>query len=356
MAIIAYTGLPRSGKTYQVVCVVILGALRAGRRVVTNVICFYDVMKAALVAEGLDPEKIGTIVFVTQEQIKSENFFRNVEDNETGFETIVQPGDLVVLDEVWDIWPERGSIPERHMRFFRKHGHLVHPVSGLTCEVALISQDVKDINENIKRVVAETYRATKDTAVGSDNTYVIDIFSRGSEMKSKFLRSFKGYYNKRYFGMYKSHTGAEEGAAAPKENRLDNRGNVLKGPLFKFVIPLGLLLSVFAVSRVWGFFKKDKPADPPAAAQAQQMQPMPPKPPEARSPSGSVSTWRAVGWYSPGKDRVVVVEKDGQYRQVYPAPGWILGRTQSNGRLDEANVSTWSGSHPSSSSFSGLSK
>jgi len=353
MAIGAYTGLPRSGKTYQVVCVLILSALRLGRRVVTNVTCYPEVIREFLIAEGVDPAKIGEIVFVTREQVLSEFFFANVEDQEAGIQTILQPGDLLVLDEIWDIWPERGMIPERHMRFFRKHGHMSHPVTGFTFEVALITQDVKDINEHIKRVVDETYRCKKDTEVGSDSTYVVEVFARGSEFKKDFLRSFKGFYNKRYFGMYKSHSGAIDGAAKPKEQKIDTRGNVLKGPLFRFVIPLFLFFSMFAVNKVWSFFHKE-PAPAPAAANAPGTPGFPAVDP--RPQAAAASNWRAVGWFSPGKDRVVIVERDGAYRQVFPPTGWSLQRTQYSGKVDDSNVATWTGARPSGNSVLGVSK
>ncbi|ENT7525242.1 TPA: zonular occludens toxin domain-containing protein, partial [Escherichia coli] len=37
MAISAYVGVPGSGKTYEVVCNVIIPAVSSGRRVVTNI-------------------------------------------------------------------------------------------------------------------------------------------------------------------------------------------------------------------------------------------------------------------------------------------------------------------------------
>jgi zona occludens toxin len=106
------------------------------------------------------------------------------------------------------------------------HRHLVHPGSGLVCEVALISQSIRDINENIKNVVQETYRMTKDTSVGSDKSFQVQVYARGSEMNRDEIRTFRGFYDPKFFSFYKSHSQAEEGSL-PKEDLVDKRGNIL---------------------------------------------------------------------------------------------------------------------------------
>lgn len=72
MSIKAYVGRMGSGKTYEVVSVVILGALRRGRRVITNIAGIdFQACSDLLVAEGIDPDKIGRIVMVPQLRVKN---------------------------------------------------------------------------------------------------------------------------------------------------------------------------------------------------------------------------------------------------------------------------------------------
>src|SRR3972149_1307114 len=97
MANTAYCGVPGSGKTYEVVTEVILPALRSGRRVVSNIAgLHYEEMRAYLIMEGIADDAIGSFEAVTKEQIGGRKFWAA-----DGVETLVRPGDLVVLDECW---------------------------------------------------------------------------------------------------------------------------------------------------------------------------------------------------------------------------------------------------------------
>ena len=65
MAIKAYTGIMGAGKTYEVVSVVIFNALRAGRRVISNIAGLNYPVFVDLLVEGDDPA--GGIVEVAVE-------------------------------------------------------------------------------------------------------------------------------------------------------------------------------------------------------------------------------------------------------------------------------------------------
>jgi zona occludens toxin len=83
MSIKAYVGRMGSGKTYEVVSVVILGALRRGRRVITNIAGLdYAACADLLVAEGCDPDKIGTIVTIPHERVTDADFWLTEAANE----------------------------------------------------------------------------------------------------------------------------------------------------------------------------------------------------------------------------------------------------------------------------------
>lgn len=300
MPITAYTGLPRHGKTYQVVTEVIVPALRQGRRVVTNIAGVNEEkIRAYLVGQGVDESEIGEVVHVTHEEVLSPLFFRTDKDDERERQeavldpdnvrrTFVRPGDLVALDEVWRFWKKRGEIDPRHMNFFRMHGHLSDPKTGLICEVALISQSVRDFNENIREVIDETYRVQKDIAVGSDKTYLVVVYSRGSETARDEIRRFKGYYKKEFFAFYKSHSQAQAGTI-PKEDKIDKRGNILRSPLFKYAIPGVLALGFLAVPKLYGFFHPE-----PKVSQAKTT--APDGQPQPKPETNKANDWRVVGY------------------------------------------------------------
>jgi zona occludens toxin len=99
MAIKLYTGIQGSGKTYEVVTVVILGALREGRRIVSNIAGLnYEAMRALLVAEGSALDTIGSIFQVGHDDVLKPNFWRTDRDRDEP--TIIQPGDVLILDEI----------------------------------------------------------------------------------------------------------------------------------------------------------------------------------------------------------------------------------------------------------------
>jgi zona occludens toxin len=265
MPIKAYIGLPRNGKSYEVVSHVIYNALKQGRRVVTNIA---GVDRAAfvplLVADGVIEENIGEILNVTHEDVLKPLFWKTDKDNEQGVQTVIQSGDLLALDEIWRFWDgfglrdsEGNKRPDRVMNFFRMHGHFSHPVKGFTCEVALITQDIADIHRSVRGVVEETYRMTKLVALGSSKSYRVDIFSK-AKTTGKPNRQLIRKYNDKFFPLYKSHSQKQEGAAEAIEENIDKRGNILSGKFFLIVLPFVLILGFVGLRFVWGFFHQEK--------------------------------------------------------------------------------------------------
>lgn len=323
MPIKAYIGLPRNGKSYEVVSQVILPSLRQGRRVVSNIAGLNEeAFRLILHAEGLTDDKIGQLVSVTHDQVLEPDFFRTDEDDKNGKITFVQPGDLVALDEVWRFWPETGNIPERHMNFFRTHGHMTHPITGFCFEVALITQDITDLNKKIRGVVAETYLMVKNTKIGSDKSYIVHVFARARTTKAGLIRTLAPrMYNPEFFPLYKSHSQHHDGDAAPVEANPDDRGNILKGALFKIVLPVGLLICCFAGYMLWRFFHPvtaenlEVKKTLPAVAQSQISESSVSEKPEVKT------IWRVSGHYFKGGQLTVILQdakKNTRYLQNPP--------------------------------------
>jgi len=334
MSIKAYTGTMGSGKTYEVVSVVILGALSRGRRVVSNIAGLnFEAMRVFLMAQGVPEGVIGQIVPVTHDQVLEPLFWRTDTDAEKGVETFIQPGDVLVLDEIWRFWDgfkprsDDGDKvvkrPDRVMNFFRMHRQFPDPVTGMTCEIALITQDVvNDLHRSVKGVVEETYLMEKLVEIGSDTRYRVMIFPkvRVSRRPQVILQRS---YDPKIFPLYKSHSQKKDGDAAPREVSIDKRGNILRGALFKFILPVGVLVFGVAIYSVMNFFSpkaKDKPA---AVAKAGEV-----KPGDLSHAKPSVdlsNDWRVAGYYQTGAEVVMILSNGERSRVLRGAPGKIAG-------------------------------
>ncbi|MCB5206530.1 zonular occludens toxin domain-containing protein [Methylovorus mays] len=353
MAIKAYVGIMGSGKTYEVVTVVILNAIRQGRRVVSNIAGLnYDEMQKLLVAEGLEESALGQLVNVTHDQVKDPAFWRTDKDEEQGIQAFIQPGDLLALDEIWRFWDgfalkdENGlPRPARVMNFFRMHRHFPHPETGVTCDVAIITQDVMDIHRSVRAVIEETYRMEKLTAVGLSSRYRVDIFKRARIVKTP-LRSLQRAYEPKYFPLYTSNSQQKEGDASARETNIDKRGNILSGKLFLFFIPLLLAIALFSLFFVWKFLHPASNAQP--KADTEQTSNQPPAvnnpAPAASNPPAPTDKWRIAGFYKYRDTLTLVLRNDaGTHRYVVSPPNIRMVGLDVGAVLGDEVFSNWSG-------------
>lgn len=355
----AYVGRPRQGKSYEVVVNVVVPALAAGRRVVSNIAGLnYDLIREYLISEkGIDPEVIGELVLIQTKQLFDPLFWRTDEDEENGISPFIQPGDLLALDELWKVFPRRGDINPRAMNFFRMHGHMPAPDTGFICQIAIISQAVRDINENIQPIVDETYLMTKLTKLGFSSGYRVDVYQGASVSKSDFVQNFGPLkYNKKFFPFYKSHSQAKEGAVAD-ERAFDGRGNILKNKLVLIGVPALIVLAIWCNYQLYRFFTgrfaktpavagtPGVPGTPGAAGGVPGASGAPSK------PENRVSDWRVVGTIE-GDTFLVVLERGGVYRYISDFSKFDIlkvGRHVS-GKVDGDVVDSWTGQSSSSSS------
>lgn len=344
MSIKAYVGRMGSGKTYEVVSVVILGALARGRRVVSNIAGLdFPSMLDVLVADGVPPEKVGQLVQIEHAKVLEPNFWRTDKDAAASLESFIQPGDLVALDEIWRFWEGFADkkMPDRVMNFYRMHRHMTHPETGMACDVALITQDVMDISRKVRAVVEETYYMEKLTAIGSTKRYRVDIH-QGGKTSRKPLRSIQRSYDPMYFGLYKSHSQAQDDSAVPVEENIDLRGNILRGALFRVVLPLGLVVMVGAVWMIWKFFHPvdAKPAAVEAAGQVKKADDLHVKP-ERKEVS---EEWRVAGYVESGESYFIMVTDGQVLRQLMNPPKVRVTSLGIESFLPNGEpVTTWSG-------------
>lgn len=334
MSIKLYTGLQGSGKSYEVVSVVILGSLREGRRVVSNIAGLnYEAMRALLVEEGIEPANVGTLLQVQHEDVVKANFFRTDTDEVTRTETIIQGGDVVVLDEIWRFWEKDSQVTARQQNFMRMHRHMLHPDSGLSCEIVLISQDHMDVCRKIRAVVEKTYVMTKHTELGSDKHYRVDIFSRAKfTAKTEPLNSLQKSYDAKFFPLYKSHSAGGD-VVDPKERSVDRRGNIFSRKIFIYGIPFSVLLVIPAVIFLYRHFNPAKAQVAPVAAVA---------PASGKKASEEVTTaWRVVGHFTKdGGVNFIIENAAGDVRHLVNPPRFQFLGMGSSVELPEGGFAT----------------
>lgn len=329
MALNLYCGLPRSGKSYEVVSNVILPSIQQGRNVVTNIAGMSEqVMHDFLVAEGHDVSKLGKLKIVKADDFLTPNFFPT--DNTNDFsDCFVQPGDLVAVDEIWRIWPTDKKVSEEHKNFFRMHGHFVNQDNGLTCEIALITQDPNDVHRFIRGIVMQTLVFEKTTELGVDTAYKIYVYSRTNTRKP--LNVLGPYtYNKKYFPLYVSNSKNESGIK-PREIRVEKRNSIFNSKLFKYFMPLAVFLFIGGIYGAWDFFHSDKliAKKPTQEGDIKQINKTDPQDTiyyqnsnnnqNASQPSTPARVWRVAGLYGSKLDpRALLVDTDGNSKIVIP--------------------------------------
>lgn len=264
MAINAYCGLMGSGKSYEAVSSLILPAIAAGRRVISNI----DGLNEKLIREyilknkgkfakknEITEETLGEIILVDNERVMQPLFFPDPERHEAA-ETVVRSGDFVVIDEAWRFWPTSQRIPHEHMQFFRMHRHYAHPDTGVTCDIALLIQDISGLHLDLRKVIEMSVRTTKLKSVGLNNNYRVEVYEGYRQTKTARTASYQKRYNKKIFPLYQSYT-----TNNARETTIDSRQNIFKGGKVWFLIFLISLMLFGGSYYVYRFFNPNLTSD-----------------------------------------------------------------------------------------------
>jgi len=325
-------------------------ALRTGRRVVSNIAgLHYDEMRAFLLLKGVAEDAIGSFLPVTKEQIGAAGFW--AEDGKT---TIVQGGDLVVLDECWR-WMAKGQkMPDSMFAFLREHRHFVD-ARGVSCDVVLITQSITDLDNKVRVVVEKHFVMEKLKRLGLTKQYTVDVYNKWSSTKSNFLRQIVRTYNKEYFKFYSSYEGK-----GGDEREVDKRINVLRRPIVVIALvcaPLLLFGGVYGTWRMWDKYAHPKPVEvaknEKAGAATNDLKEV--KKVTASTPSGSVAGapssgggagWRVVGLYSVAGRAVFMVRSGDRVRYVNAPTAYRFNGLNVELFIDDQFVSSYGGSAP----------
>lgn len=325
MAIIAYTGVMGSGKTYEAVSTAALNALKSGRRVVTNISGFNfeairDYIGELKDGSHLEPDRV---LVIPSARITEPHFFY---DPEVQHESIVQPGDLVVIDEVWAFWGTGMKLSPEHQKFFRMHRHYTELGSGTSCDLCIQIQDLSSLHRFIRGVLESTYKFTKMKTLGLSNRYRVEVYEGSKQSRATFISATVNKYDKRIFPLYQSYEGGKG-----KENTVDDRQNLFRNKWFLFAF---VLAAVGLIACSWWFARwigrmKNGGTDTPKTTQPIAVQ-------QAPSASGSSSTagvpavtsdYRLVMVLEPAAGETVVVLQtpDGRYVRQRMNAGLIDG-------------------------------
>jgi len=357
MSITFYGGVMGSGKSYEVVSGPVCDAVADGRRVVTNVagineerIHDYLLKKR----KGINPEKLGSIVHVSDERVLESGFFPD--EKRPDIDSVVKGGDLVAIDEAWRFWDtDKGKLSPEHMQFFRMHRHYVHPETGVTCDVVMMSQDIGGLHRAIKAVVELSFRMHKLKSLGQPTAYRVEMYESWKQNKTTRVSTFVKKYQKEVFPLYKSYDGDNA-----KEVRVDKRQNMLRDPKVIAVMVVIVLAWAFGGYFTYRFFTKHGGDSRATAAQFDaKVQPASgavavPAPGNAKAVSGGgmsskadySSEWRIAGSYEANGERYVVVS-DGQGRLRVESPSMFRNAgIASMGEIDGQRVTVWSGVKP----------
>jgi zona occludens toxin len=336
MAINAYTGLMGSGKSYEVVSSIILPAIQAGRRVVTNIdgINPQAIQDYILERTKLTADKLGEIVTFTNEDIAATNFFPSEDDpHSENNVTILKAGDLLAVDECWKFWSSDNKISEAHMTFFRMHRHYTHPVTGVSCDVALMIQDIGTLHRKLRAVVEMSTRTVKLKTLGMASKYRIELYEGNKLTQKAHIDTFNKGYKAEIFPLYKSYA-----AGDGKETSIDKRQNILLNSWLWIKVVLFILAVGWGLWYAIGFFRGEH--TPGASPSTQTGAPVPAVPQKLVYSMD----WRIVGRFDTFDHHWVVVSNSaGRIRLESPSAFANSGYTQI-GEVDGLKATLWTGS------------
>jgi zona occludens toxin len=310
MAIYVHTGYPGAGKSHALVKDIIVPAVMAGRRVLTNI----DGINADAIF-GYCAERVKD-----GQHLGSVHYFDGQKSLEAGFwpteiisdeNTTVKGGDLIVFDEWRLYFKNRGNgwAPDEVVKFMRWHRHLTHE-KGYSTDVHIGTQLATDLHPDIRGLCERSYKYQKLRAVGLDNQYSWKVWQGHLQPKGEHYANGTGTYDKEIFPLYSS---SQATAGSHAELATNNRDNIWRQPstIAAIVAPIVLVVAgLWALSGVYGDDEKPKLA-PEQSAPAQGG--------AIPAPTVQQSEFRIVG-HIEGENgsRVVVVDDKGATQILTP--------------------------------------
>ena len=250
-------GIPGSGKSYEGVVYHVLPALKAGRKVITNLPLNIEAFAALdpayreLIEVRTRPapqigdwnaaniaEEPAFRIWTDKEPVpQSENVFTfgTVWDFYSTWRGENDEGPLYVIDECHVSFPKIGT-PESLVQWFKLHRHF-------NAEVLLMTQSFRDINQPIAQLIATLIKCRKADILGKKGEYIRKVHAG---YRGAVIQTNEREYKKQYFGLYRSNT--QSGGSA-EAGVTDVSPMIVKFNRFKWA---WLLLSLIVM--VWAFW------------------------------------------------------------------------------------------------------
>ncbi|VVD70902.1 zonular occludens toxin domain-containing protein [Pandoraea fibrosis] len=359
MPINVYTGLMRSGKSFEVVRSVIVEAIAQGRRVVTNVdgISHERVRDYVAAKRKFPVEQLGSVVHVTNDDVFRQDFLPFYDDVKTAHtDTVVQPGDLVCIDEAWRFWGTDCKLLKEHKSFFLEHGHFTHPETGVACDLVLMIQDMGTLHRFVKNVVAFSFRTHKKVSLGMSRVYSVNMFEGWKQNAKTSIGTWVRKYDPEIFPLYQSF---KDGAKGTMVN-VDARQNIFNSRKLWGMAVVFAGLAGFSVWSAYSFFHQNDgdgavssrampSANHDEAQTASQLDQAPEGGASGQSSALASTAWRIVGSVTAGGNSfVVIATPSGRLRLESPSL-FVNADALQTGEVDGQHVTTWSGPETKSS-------
>lgn len=223
----AMIGRPGGGKSYEAVVYHVLPALRKGRKVITNLPLIVEMFAALdesfpdLIELRTAPQPVrgkwlpgfdGPAFRIEGEPKKQPvetRLFSTVWDYWTDWRDENGKGPLFVIDECQLAIP-KGKVDPFVSEWFSLHRHY-------NCDVLLLTQTVRRVDPAMLDLVQVCYTVAKASAFGFDGKYIRKVMDG---YRGEVVNTSTRTYDKRYFGLYKSHT---QGQSVKEEGVADMR-------------------------------------------------------------------------------------------------------------------------------------
>ena len=210
-------GIPGSGKSYEAVAYHVLPALKAGRKVITNLPLNLDAFAA------IDPSYPDLIEVRTRPAPKIGDWNpANIAEHEAFLlwsDRLPEPhaedvftfgtvwdfysdwrgpkgqGPLYVIDECHVAFPKIGT-PDSVVQWFKLHRHF-------NADVLLMTQSFRDINQPISQLIATLIKCRKADILGRKDSYIRKVHAG---YRGAVIQTDERKYKPQYFGLYRSNT------------------------------------------------------------------------------------------------------------------------------------------------------
>ncbi|EGR3246576.1 assembly protein, partial [Vibrio parahaemolyticus] len=171
----------------------IIPAIKDGRKVITNITLNIDWFVKIF------GEHVRDLIKIVDGRLtdfgSTSRPFSQIGDYSDEWRNEKGQGPLYVVDEAHMSLPSRG-LPASILEWFSIHRHY-----GV--DIILLTQNIRKVHRDIKDMIEVTYRCTKNTAMGSSNSYTKKVQDGcNGEVVNTSIRSYKS----EYFPFYKSHS------------------------------------------------------------------------------------------------------------------------------------------------------